>query len=77
MQLVSTNVASNLHQASNWVNSTGLAEFVFHMDYSGSGTVVVFKVPVRLAPKLRKLFHALPEFQPNPRVTADFRGLGK
>lgn len=75
MQLVSTNIAGNLHQASNWVNGTGLAEYVFLMDYSGSTTLVVFKVPGPMAPKLRKLFHTLPEHQANPRVAVDFRGL--
>lgn len=56
MQLVSTNVGGNLHQASDAINRMGLARYVLTMDFSGAGTVVVFKVPSSLAPKLRAYF---------------------
>ncbi len=54
MQLVSTNIGGNLHQAVGYINKMGLADFVFALDSTGHNTVAVFRVPDDLAPKLRR-----------------------
>lgn len=69
MQLVSTNIGGNLHEASNAINKMGLAEYVLTMDFSGSGTIVVFRVSDEQAPKLRAALGTLPEYQGNPIVS--------
>lgn len=67
MQLVSTNLAGNLHVATGTINAMGLADFVLSLDYSGSGTVAVFRVPDAMAPKLRAHLGVLPDYQGNPK----------
>lgn len=66
-QLVSANLAGNLHQAATSINAMGLADYLFHMDSTGHSTVVIFKVPASMAPGLRKNFGVLPEYQANPK----------
>jgi hypothetical protein len=56
MQLISTNLGGNLHVASNTINEMGLADKVLHMQFSGSNTVVVFRVSDEEAPALREYF---------------------
>lgn len=69
MQLVSTNLSGNLHQATSTINAMGLAEFVLAMDcpHGGSNTVVVFRVSDDMGPELRKYFRVLPEYVANPK----------
>lgn len=67
MQLISTNIGGNLHNASNALNKMGLADFVIAMDFSGSSTVVVLRVPSDIAPKIREHLGVLPEYCPNPK----------
>ena len=53
-KLHTENVPGNLHQAASSINRRGLAEFVIAMDCSGSGTVVVFKMPSAMVNRIRK-----------------------
>lgn len=66
MQLISSNFPGNLHASSDTVNKMGLAEFVVTMDSTGHNTIVVFKVPDDIAPRVRKFLGVLPEYQANP-----------
>jgi hypothetical protein len=66
MQLVSTNLAGNLHDATATINAMGLADFVLALSYSGCATIAVFRVPDDVAPKLRKHLGMLPEYVENP-----------
>lgn len=66
MQLVSTNIGGNLHEASNTINKMGLAEFVLKMDFVTNSTIVVFRVSDAMAPELRKFFRISPDFIANP-----------
>ncbi|MEL7086849.1 MAG: hypothetical protein AAGL98_00155 [Planctomycetota bacterium] len=67
MQLVSTNLSGNLHIAADTINKMGLADFVLTMDFSGSATVVVFRVPDSIAPELRRHIGVLEEYAANPK----------
>jgi len=66
MQLISTNLAGNLHVASDTINQMGLADFVVALDSSGHNTIAVLKVPDDVAPRIRKFLGVLPEYQANP-----------
>lgn len=70
-QLVTTNVGGNLHAASRYINRCGLAEFVLNIDYSGSGTVIVLRVPYKKAPIIRAFFGDMPECCPNEPIFKD------
>jgi Na+/H+-translocating membrane pyrophosphatase len=61
MQLISTNLGGNLHDASDTINRMGLAEFVIALDFSGSNTIAVFRVSDEMAPEVRKYFRKIPE----------------
>lgn len=74
-QLVSTNVGGNVHQATDWANKTGLAQYVIQMGHTGHNTLVVLRTPDDVAPKLRKLLgHAVCT---NPQVHPAFAALGR
>jgi len=67
-QLVSRNIAGNLHAATDAINAMGLADYVLHLEGStGHYTIAVFRVPASMAPALRKHFGTLPEYQANPK----------
>ena len=72
MQLVTINLGGNLHTACSTINKMGLADFVLALDYSGGGTVAVFRVPDDVAPRLRQHLGTLPEYQDNPTPEIDW-----
>jgi hypothetical protein len=53
-QLISTNLGGNIHDACILLNRIALAEYVISLDFSGSATVAVLKVPAKLAPPIRE-----------------------
>lgn len=74
-QLVSTNVAGNIHSATGWINGTGLAGYVMHIEFSGSSSIVVFKVPSAIAPKVREALGNIPESWPNKPIFKEWKGI--
>lgn len=72
MQLVTTNLGGNLHVAAGTLNHMGLADYVLTMDFSGSSTTVVLRVPDAMAPELRRHLGTLPEYCANPKPELDW-----
>lgn len=72
MQLISTNLGGNLHVAAINLNRMGLADFVVALDYCGSGTVVVLRVPDSIAPELRAHLGVPPAYVDNPVPEIDW-----
>lgn len=72
MQLISTNLAGNLHVAAGTINRMGLAEFVIAMDFSGSSTIAIFRVPDSIAPELRGHLGTLSAYVDNPEPEIDW-----
>lgn len=67
-QLITHNLAGNLHDATTFINRMGLADYVLQLEGStGRYVIAVFKVPAEMAPALRKFFGVLPEYQANPK----------
>ncbi len=42
------NIPGNMHQAAIWINKQGWAEYLMQMEFSGSTTVAVFKMPAKM-----------------------------
>lgn len=74
-QLVSTNVPGNIHHATEWINCTGLARYVIHLESSGNNSIAVFKVPADKAPAIRKALGQIPESLANPKIWKEFQAL--
>lgn len=70
-QLVTENIPGNLHAAASYINKFGLADYVIALDYSGRATIAVYRVPAKLAPRLREWMNILPEHRENPPLSKD------
>lgn len=54
MKLHTENISGNLHEAANYINKKGWADYVIHMSCRSYATQVVFKMPKELVWKIRK-----------------------
>lgn len=61
-QIITENVPGNQHAAAQYINESGLADYLIQLDYSGGGSsIAIFKVPAVMAPQVRRWMNVLPE----------------